>query len=34
LDQREVKEKFILEGRWYADEEVQAGADCDTVAAD
>jgi hypothetical protein len=25
--------EFTLEGSWYADEEIQAGADCDVVAA-
>src|SRR5271156_2586288 len=25
--------EFTLEGSWYADEEIQAGADCDTAAA-
>jgi hypothetical protein len=25
--------EFTLEGSWYADEEIQAGADRDTVAA-
>jgi len=26
--------EFTLEGSWYADEKVQAGADCDAAAAD
>jgi hypothetical protein len=25
--------EFTLEGSWYADEEIQAGADCDTATA-
>ena len=25
--------EFTLEGSWYANEEIQAGADCDAVAA-
>ena len=25
--------EFTLEGSWYADEEIQAGADCDATAA-
>jgi hypothetical protein len=25
--------EFTLEGSWYADEEIQAGTDCDTATA-
>jgi len=29
----ESEREFTLEGSWYADEEIQAGADCDAVTA-